>query len=347
MLFSKRNHEAPGMTLEGVMGPNGRLDEAERLAVEAPHALCVTQDGELLYSSGSTVQLLSRWAAKPKKFAAFDAAVKTLCASAGGLVAVGLHDGRIVVLGPDARPASGWSDLVWQGQLTDCAFTSEEEILAVDHGYGADEDFMSVAPWDDKATGMAISLSRSGEAKKVADNLHCPMGIARDIGGNWLVSLYERGAIVGLDGTVRQSGYPAYPGRLRRTANGYLLACLARRDPLIEFLKGENDFVEEMKASIAPHHWISPRARAEFAHDLPIEMGSTRLYGEVKPWAPSFSYGLIIELDEKLMPVGSAHSRANGMRHAISDALEWNGDVIAVSKSSGEILRVGSAGARA
>jgi hypothetical protein len=42
------------------------------------------------------------------------------------------------------------------------------------------------------------------------------------------------------------------------------------------------------------------------------------------------------------MPVASAHSRANGFRHAISDAAVWNGDLIAVSKSSGELLNLGA-----
>ena len=96
-----------------------------------------------------------------------------------------------------------------------------------------------------------------------------------------------------------------------------------------------------MKAKIEPRHWIAPRATPEFSHDFPIELGATRLFGEVKPWAPSFSYGLLIEMDESLMPVGSAHSRANGRRHAICDAAVWNGDLIAVSKASGEILNLG------
>jgi hypothetical protein len=143
-------------------------------------------------------------------------------------------------------------------------------------------------------------------------------------------------------GQVRQVGYPGYLGRLRRTATGYALACLSRRDPLIEFLKTERAFVAEMKANIGPRHWIAPRANPEFSHDFPIELGATRLFGEVKPWAPSFSYGLLIELDERLMPVGSAQSRANGQRHAICDAAIWNGDLIAISRASGEILNLGT-----
>ena len=119
------------------------------------------------------------------------------------------------------------------------------------------------------------------------------------------------------------------------------MACLARRDPLIEFLKTEPDFVAEMKAKIPSDLWIAPRPDPQFSHDLPIELGATRLFGQIKPWAPSFSYGLVIALDGGLMPVGSAHSRANGRRHAISDALVWNGELIAASKASGEILNLG------
>ena len=125
-------------------------------------------------------------------------------------------------------------------------------------------------------------------------------------------------------------------------ATGYALACLSRRDPLIEFLKTERAFVAEMKAKIAPRHWIAPRANPEFSHDFPIELGATRLFGEVKPWAPSFSYGLLVEMDERLMPVGSAQSRADGRRHAICDVAAWNGALLAVSRASGEILKLGT-----
>ncbi len=48
---------------------------------------------------------------------------------------------------------------------------------------------------------------------------------------------------------IRQAGYPGYLGRLRKAGNGYLLACLSRRDPLIEFLKTEPAFVGAMKTT--------------------------------------------------------------------------------------------------
>jgi hypothetical protein len=95
-----------------------------------------------------------------------------------------------------------------------------------------------------------------------------------------------------------------------------------------------------MKAKIDPRHWIAPRATPEFSHDFPIELGATRLFGEIKPWAPSFSYGLVIETNAALMPVASAHSRANGVRHAITDVALWNGALIAASRGSSEILKL-------
>lgn len=331
------------MTLEGVLGPNGRLDAVEGMRVEAPDAVCVSTDGRLLFSSGKRVMALRAWGREPETFAAFAASVTALSQSPGGLVAVGLAGGGVAVLDASGKSIDGW--LLPGGRLAsvaDCAFNSEDELLLVDCGYGANDHVLAQAAWDDEARGQLVALRRSGETRIITPGLHSPMGVAFDAQGGALVSLLERASIVDASGKVRQSGYPGYLGRLRKTPTGYALACLSRRDPLIEFLKTERGFIAEMKAKIAPRHWIAPRANPEFSHDFPIELGATRLFGEVKPWAPSFSYGLLIEMDEGLMPVSSAQSRANGLRHAICDVTAWNGDLIAVSKASGEILNLGA-----
>lgn len=335
--------QPPAMTLEGVLGPNGGLDEARGLRVEAPDALAVAADGRLLFSSGARVMALGSWCREPEGWAAFDAPVTALCCGPGGLVAVGLAGGRVIVLEASGEPIGGWSLPAGRvASVVDCVFRSADELLLVDCGYGADADLLARATWDDEGHGQLISLRRSGETATVVSGLHCPMGVCLDAGGGPLVSLLERAGIVDASGRVVQSGYPGYLGRLRRTAAGYALACLSRRDPLIEFLKTEGAFVAEMKAMIAPRHWIAPRTNPEFSHDFPIELGATRLFGEVKPWAPSFSYGLLVETDARLMPVASAQSRANGRRHAICDAASWNGELIAVSRASGEILNLGA-----
>lgn len=343
MPFFRPRRPPPAMTLEGMLGPNGRLDDAAAMRVDAPDALCAAADRRLLFSSGARVMALEAWGGEPMTWATCDAPVTALACGPGGLVAIGLAGGRMAVLDAAGQAVDGWT--LPPGRVTsvvDCLFRSEDELLLVDCGYGADDDVLALAAWDSEARGRLVALRRSGETREIASGLHCPMGVSLDPQGGALVSLFERAAIVDVSGKVRQAGYPGYLGRLRRTATGYVLACLSRRDPLIEFLKTERAFVAEMKATIAPRHWIAPRANPEFSHDFPIELGATRLYGEVKPWAPSFSYGLLIEMDGNLMPVGSAQSRANGRRHAICDATVWNGDLIVASKASGEILNLGA-----
>jgi hypothetical protein len=334
------------MTLEGVLGPNDRLEQAEGVRVEHPDALGVSATGMLLFSAGSRILAMRRWGDAPEVWADVGAPVSALASSPGGLVAVGLAGGRLAVLDGQGLPRPGWSLPPDVRSVSDCAFVSDDELLVVDSGYRSDEPFMSLAPWQEAAHGRLLSITPTEEPRVVTSGLHCPLGVCLDADGAPLVSLFERACLSDASGRVRQSGYPGYLGRVRRTAGGFVLACLSRRDPLIEFLKTEPAFVSEMKATIAPGHWIAPRATPEFAHDFPIELGATRLFGEVKPWAPSFSYGLVVELDEALMPVASAHSRANGTRHAISDVAVWNGDLIAVSKASGELLNLG-AGSRA
>ena len=344
-LFRARRQHPPAMTLEGVLGPNGRLDEAAGMPVEAPDAIFAAADGRLLLGSGARVLALDAWGSRPVAWASLDAPVTALCQSPAGLVAIGLAGGRLAVHDASGRPVDGWALPPGRvASIVDGLFLSEDELLLVDCGYGADANVLAQASWDDASRGQVVAIRRSGETRVVAAGLHCPMGICFDGDGKALVSLLERAAIVDLEGKVRQAGYPGYAGRLRRIGSGYALTCLSRRDPLIEFLKTERGFVAEMKRTIDPRHWIAPRIHPEFSHDFPIELGATRLFGEVKPWAPSFSYGLVIEMDETLMPVGSAQSRANGRRHAICDVALWQGDLIALSKASGEILNLGKRG---
>lgn len=332
------------MPLEGALGPNGRLDDADAFAVAKPEAICVDRDGRLLASSASDVLLIPHWGKEPKLWGSFDAPVTALAASAGGRIAVGLSGGRIVVRDTAGNPLSGWTLSSSPCAIADCLFLSEDELAVVDHGYGPEEPILSLAPWDPVARGQVLGISRTGDLQVIASGLHCPMGIARGPDGALVVTELERARVVDVSGKVLQSGYPAYLSRIRKIGEGYALACLSRRDPLIEFLKTERQFVAKMKANIDPRHWISPRANPEFSHDFPIELGATRLFGEIKPWAPSFSYGLVIETDNAMTPMGSAHSRANGIRHAISDVTAWDGSLIAVSRASEEILKFSPTG---
>jgi hypothetical protein len=59
-----------------------------------------------------------------------------------------------------------------------------------------------------------------------------------------------------------------------------------------------------------------------------------------KPWSPTRSYGLVVELDGKLQPVASYHSRANGRRHGVTSAICHDGAVVAAARGGNVILRM-------
>jgi hypothetical protein len=341
--FWRKQQAPPAMTLEGVLGPNNRLEDAKGFATPSPDAICVDRDNRLLFTSGSVVRLLHEWGDDAQSWAQFPQPVTALCASPAGDVAIGLAGGALRVCDSQSRVSSNWA-APEMASIIDGLFLSDTELVLVDCGYSTDEPFLSLAPWDDVGRGKVVLARRDGETRVLASGLFCPTGVSLDTRGDIIVAEFERARIVDLTGKVRASGYPGYVGRVCKTSSGYVMSCWMRRDPLIEFLRTERRFVEEMKATIAPRHWIAPRLSPEFRHDFPIEAGATRLFGEIKPWAPSFSYGLLLELDKDLTPIGAAHSRANGRRHAMSDALVWNGELIAVSKASEEILNLGRLG---
>lgn len=341
MIQFRRESPLPAMTLEGALGPNRRLDQAEGRAVAAPQALCVAGGGGLMVSSGHSVQLLADWNAALTPWRDFPRPVTALAADASGAtIAVGLAGGGLVVCDITGAELSAWNAPVGLKSVVDCQFLPDGRLALLDNGFDADENPLSVAPWDGRRAGQVVVVTRDGESRVLARELHCPMGLALDRNGSLIIAEMEHACLLDVEGRVLRQGLPGYLARLRRTSSGYALACLGRRDPLIEFLKSEPGFIAEMKANIATEHWIAPRVHADFSHDFPIEAGATRLFGEIKPWAPSFSYGLVVELDAALMPVASAHSRADGRRHCISDVVEWGGGLVAVSLASQELLRL-------
>jgi hypothetical protein len=68
-----------------------------------------------------------------------------------------------------------------------------------------------------------------------------------------------------------------------------------------------------------------------------MQGGAVKVHGIFKPWAPTRSYGLAVELDSSFAPVRSFHSRADGGRHGIVSVCEWGGEVAFASRGNGVV----------
>ncbi len=136
---------------------------------------------------------------------------------------------------------------------------------------------------------------------------------------------------------------PGYPARLAPRQDGYLLSLFAPRNRLIEFVLMEDDYRADMMREIDPPYWIAPSLSASRSFLEPLQCGGVRTMGIHKPWSPSRSCGLVVELDSDLQPVASYHSRANGTRHGVTSAIMRGGTILAASRGGDAILAVEAA----
>jgi hypothetical protein len=147
-----------------------------------------------------------------------------------------------------------------------------------------------------------------------------------------------------LQGNGVQTGpseIPGYPSRLSCARDGgFWLTIFAPRTQLLEFVLREDAYRAEMMRTIEPRYWIAPALRSGDDFLEPLQQGSVRQMGQLKPWAPPRSYGLVVRLSPDLTPLYSVHSRVGGRHHGVTAALEFDGALLALSKGSGRILRI-------
>ena len=185
-------------------------------------------------------------------------------------------------------------------------------------------------------------------AKSLLRDLYYPHGVAIAADGRtlWFTESWKhrisRAAISGRGIGEPQTAIgnmPGYPTRLGHcAAGGFWLSVFAVRTHLVEFVLGEDEFRQEMMATIRPGLWISP-ALASSGHCLePMQFGGIKALGIEKPWAPPRSYGLLVRLDEDGEAVESLHSRVGGRHHGITAACDTAQGLVIVSRGSGRVL---------
>ena len=319
--------------MDGALRPNTVLEEARvLLSVEAPDNL-VAVKGDVLFSSGNDIRRL----ADNTVVASYNQSVTALAAHGDGRFAAGLETGVI---------AFGGKNLDGFNCPVALAFAGDD--LYVCNGSEAN----AAGAWASdlmhkNARGSVWRVNiGTGERTCLAGNLAFPYGVAIDVANSRLiVSESWRHRIIGipLDGgapTELLAKLPGYPARISASPMGFVLSLFAPRNRLIEFVLTEDDYRKAMIGEIDSRYWIAPSLAPARSFLEPLQNGGVRSMGIHKPWSPSRSCGLVVELDFQLQPAASYHSRANGRRHGVTSAIAHDDAIIVASKGGDAILSV-------
>lgn len=329
--------------MDGALRPNQLIEEAAVVAeIDQPDDLA-RRGGDILVSSGAAVLSL---AAPATPVATFEAAVSCLAAAPDGTLAVGLADGRIRLVG---GRHDGTEITRLGGEPLRCptamAFADADTLIVAQ---GSRRN--GPADWkrdllERNAAGSVwrVPLAKGGEPARLADGLAYPYGVVPLADGRVVVSESWRHRLlaVGTGGRPEAllADLPGYPARLTAApGGGYWLAVFAPRSQLLEFVLREPAYKAKMMAEIDSDYWIAPSLWASRTFLDPLQGGSLKHLGILKPWSPTRSYGLVVRLDAAFQPVASLHSRADGSRHGVTACLEHQGRLFATSKGGGVVV---------
>ena len=193
-----------------------------------------------------------------------------------------------------------------------------------------------------------IDLSQpNAPATVLAERLAFPCGLARGREREVLVSEAWRHRLIAIDaeraGAVREvlGDLPAYPGRLAMAPDGGIwIALFAPRNQLVEFVLREPAYRRRMVETIDPAYWIAPSLASGASYLEPIQGGARKKLNIMKPWAPTWSYGLVARCDAAAQPLASFHSRADGHVHGVTSVCESGGRLLVAAKGSGVIVEL-------
>jgi hypothetical protein len=332
--------------MDGVLKPNTLLDAAHRvLDLPAIDNLAASPHG-LFCSSGHGVFRIDTGQRTASLVRSFTGPVTMLAAAPGGTFSVAVEATGVGLL----NDAGDYRQLGLSGENAGCVtaglFADDDTLLLAlgSRNHSAPDwkrDLMSHG-----RTGRVIRhtiASRKTEA--IGDGLAFPYGLAQiPDGGIAVVESWRHRILIigkGQSPQLALGELPAYPARLALASGvGFWLALFAPRRQLTELVLREDDYRAEMMATIAPEAWIGPDFADSDSEEQPLQSGSVRQMGIMKPWAPSRSYGLVVRLDAQMTPIASYHSRADGKVHGIASIAEFDGALYVASRGAGRLVKL-------
>ncbi|MBR0938907.1 SMP-30/gluconolactonase/LRE family protein [Bradyrhizobium jicamae] len=340
--------------LDGALSPNDRLDTATPIGEALPGVDDVVADGNgvVYVSAGRSIWKLGGdgFATRTKIIEFED--------DAGGLA---LHpDGRLLVcvagrglaaIDP-AKPVPRWCEAADGSALAGLLSVTaapDGRIYAVEGSVGRRPSEWRHDLMEKRSNGRLIAFGADLDNPRVLlRGLPYPYGAAVSADGNslWLTESWaHRLSSFALGGSglgareIVAGNMPGYPARLHPDGHGgLLLGLFARRTHLIEFVLKEDDFREEMMATMPPDYWVAPALVGGSDCLEPMQIGGVKALGIQKPWAPPRSYGLLVHLDAEGEATDSLHSRAGGRFHGITAACATGRGIVIAARGAGRLL---------
>lgn len=325
--------------MDGALRPNRLLEDApEILGVAVPDD--VVSDGRQAYiATGRQVLRLDLATRQAAAAFSYDTEITALALSPAGVLAVALADDRIMLEGSPAASVP-----VKLRCITAMTFTSEQE-LAVTQG----SETRAASEWkrdlmERGSTGAVYSVDiSSGSMRRLAGGLGWPYGIVKTAEGGLAISeSWKNRLLVIANGAAPKlllGDLPGYPARLAPAmSGGYWLSVFAPRNQIIEFIQREPEFLRRMMTEVEPDYWAAPTLKPSATFLEPLQGGAQKHFGQLKPWAPSRSYGLVVHLDRNFRPTMGYHSRADGKHHGVTKAIETPNGVLVAAKGGDAVL---------
>lgn len=339
--------------MDGPLHPNTMLDEAPVLLErEGIDNLCAAADG-VSASAGPALLSLSP---EGDRLAAHTVdtlphPITCLASDGAGALAIGQDgEGLLIRGGEHDGLVLGGTGATRFACPTACVFVDPHTILlalgsaqhlAADWKRDLMKQCRSGSVW-------RIDLRKGVEgAVALASELAFPAGLALGREGNVYVSEAWAHRVVSLSATAPSEPsevlieLPAYPGAIDATSDGaFWLALFAPRNPLIEFVITERRYCDTMIETIDPEFWIAPSLSSGKSFLEPIQGGARKKLNVLKPWSPSWSYGLALQCDAQFRPHASVHSRADGNVHGVTSFAEKDGRLLIGACGSGRVVSV-------
>lgn len=330
-------------SLDGAFRPNDMLENAEILLSQTDPENIVACAGKIYLSSG--LDLLE----------VIDGVAKTVSSGTTPITAmVGNKDGQLAIARSEQAITLVASDgsetvidaLVGKGDVTALAFAKDGGLAVAIGAAGKIAADWRFDLMEQGRNGSVWRVAPNLSTLQVADGLAYPFGIVETPEGELLVSLAWEATLVRITPGKRPSHVlkhlPGYPSRIvaAEKDGGYWLAVFAPRNQLVEFVLRETKYKNRMMAEIQPEYWICPALKPATSPLEVMQNGAQKIGGAIKPWAPTMSYGMIVKINENLIPDHSLHSRSNGNRHGITSVVEFEGHLLATTSGGAAVLKL-------